>query len=78
MAVDTDDAAIVQPTIDLGHNLRIKVVAEGVEDETTWKILALLGCDYAQGWYISRALPADELETFLRESRWRMAESIPA
>lgn len=78
MAVDTDDAAIVQPTIDLGHNLRIKVVAEGVEDETTWKMLSLLGCDYAQGWYISRALPADELEVWLRVSRWGIAESIPA
>ncbi|MGI8607762.1 MAG: putative bifunctional diguanylate cyclase/phosphodiesterase [Candidatus Dormibacteria bacterium] len=78
MAVDTDDAAIVQPTIDLGHNLRIKVVAEGVEDETTWKMLSLLGCDYAQGWYISRALPAEELETWLRTSRWGIAESIPA
>jgi EAL domain-containing protein (putative c-di-GMP-specific phosphodiesterase class I) len=78
MAVDTDDAAIVQPTIDLGHNLRIKVVAEGVEDETTWKMLSLLGCDYAQGWYISRALPAEELEAWLRTSRWGVAESIPA
>jgi diguanylate cyclase (GGDEF)-like protein/PAS domain S-box-containing protein len=78
MAVDTDDAAIVQPTIDLGHNLRIKVVAEGVEDETTWKMLSLLGCDYAQGWFISKALPADELEAWLRTSRWGIAQSVPA
>ncbi|MFN2465479.1 MAG: EAL domain-containing protein, partial [Candidatus Dormibacteria bacterium] len=78
MAVDTDDAAIVQPTIDLGHNLRIKVVAEGVEDQTTWKMLQLLGCDYGQGWFISKALPAGELEEWLRTSRWGIAESVPA
>ena len=78
MAVDTDDAAIVQPTIDLGHNLRIKVVAEGVEDETTWKMLSLLGCDYAQGWYLCQALPAEELEAWLRTSQWGTTEQIPA
>ncbi|MFN2463367.1 MAG: putative bifunctional diguanylate cyclase/phosphodiesterase [Candidatus Dormibacteria bacterium] len=78
MAVDSDDAAIVQPTIDLGHNLRIKVVAEGVEDESTWKMLSLLGCDYAQGWYMSRAVPADELETWLRSSPWGMEAKITA
>jgi len=70
LAVDIDDAGIVQPTIDLGHNLRVKVVAEGVEDETTWKMLAELGCDYGQGWYISRALPARELESWLQTSIW--------
>lgn len=77
MAVDPDDAAIVQPTIDLGHNLRLKVVAEGVEDEATWKMLSLLGCDYAQGWFISKALPADELKAWLRTSKWGIAESVP-
>jgi diguanylate cyclase (GGDEF)-like protein/PAS domain S-box-containing protein len=78
MAIDTDDAAIVQPTIDLGHNLRIKVVAEGVEDETTWKMLSLLGCDYAQGWYISRALAPGDLEDWLKTSKWGAAEPISA
>jgi EAL domain-containing protein (putative c-di-GMP-specific phosphodiesterase class I) len=78
MAVDAEDAAIVQPTIDLGHNLRIEVVAEGVEDETTWKILGKLGCDHAQGWYISPPLPAAELEEWLRTSRWGAVKSVPA
>jgi len=55
-------------------DLRIKVVAEGVEDETTWQMLSLLGCDYAQGWYVSRALPADQLEAWLRTSRWGIAD----
>ena len=76
LAVDSDDAAIVQPTIDLGHNLRAKVVAEGVEDETTWKMLSVLGCDYGQGWYISRALPAAELESWLRTSRWARGDLV--
>ena len=49
MAVNPDDAAIVQPTIDLGHNLRLRVTAEGVEDEQTWLVLESLGCDSAQG-----------------------------
>ena len=43
MATDSDDAAIVQPTIDLGHNLHIKVVAEGVEDEAACRMLQELG-----------------------------------
>ena len=70
MAVDSDDAAIVQPTIDLGHNLRIKVVAEGVEDDATYKMLRDLGCDFAQGYLISRPLAAAELEDWLHTSEW--------
>ena len=70
MAVNPDDAAIVQPTIDLGHNLRLRVTAEGVEDEQTWLVLESLGCDSAQGFYISQARPAQELEGWLQASEW--------
>jgi diguanylate cyclase (GGDEF)-like protein/PAS domain S-box-containing protein len=70
MAIDSDDAAIVQPTIDLGHNLHIKVVAEGVEDEATYKMLRMLSCDYAQGYFISPPLPSRELQEWLRTSTW--------
>ncbi|HXA43754.1 MAG TPA: EAL domain-containing protein [Candidatus Solibacter sp.] len=70
MAIDSDDAAIVQPTIDLGHNLHIFVVAEGVEDDATLKMLRMLGCDYAQGYFISPPLPPAELEEWLRTSPW--------
>jgi diguanylate cyclase (GGDEF)-like protein/PAS domain S-box-containing protein len=70
MATDSDDAAIVQPTIDLGHNLHIKVVAEGVEDDTAFRMLRDLGCDYAQGFHISPPLPAAALEDWLRTSPW--------
>src|SRR6476660_1546620 len=47
MAVDASDAAIVHSTIDLAHNLGLRVVAEGVETEAAWRRLRELGCDYA-------------------------------
>jgi EAL domain-containing protein (putative c-di-GMP-specific phosphodiesterase class I) len=51
------DAAIVRSTIRLAHELGVKVVAEGVEDEATVLELAALGCDMGQGYYFSRAMP---------------------
>ena len=53
MAVDASDAAIVRSTIDLAHNLGLRVVAEGVESEDAWRHLEALGCDFAQGYYLS-------------------------
>jgi len=53
-------------TIDLGRSLGVTVVAEGVEDEDTLQTLARLGCHVAQGYHVSRPLPADELEPWLR------------
>jgi EAL domain-containing protein (putative c-di-GMP-specific phosphodiesterase class I) len=61
MATDRTDAAIVRSTISLSHELGLEVVAEGVEDRATWDLLARLGCDLAQGYYLSRPLPPDEL-----------------
>ncbi|MDX1252962.1 MAG: EAL domain-containing protein [Gammaproteobacteria bacterium] len=61
MQNDENDAAIVRSTIDLGHDLGIKVVAEGVENSHAFQTLEQLGCDYAQGFYISHPLSADEL-----------------
>jgi diguanylate cyclase (GGDEF)-like protein len=58
---DSDDAAIVRATIDLGHNLGVKVVAEGVETPEAWRLLVAMGCDLAQGYLISPPLPADEV-----------------
>ncbi len=60
-----NDAVIVKSTIDLAKNLGLKVVAEGIEDADTWDLLAILGCDYAQGFYMSKPLPADQLEKWL-------------
>jgi diguanylate cyclase (GGDEF)-like protein len=67
MAVDASDAAIVRSTIDLAHNLGLRVVAEGVESEDAWRHLETLGCDFAQGYYLSRPLPAEAATRMIRE-----------
>jgi len=66
---DESDAAIVRSTVDLAHNLDLRVVAEGVESETTWNMLRGLGCDHAQGFYMSKPMPADELQDWLLARR---------
>jgi diguanylate cyclase (GGDEF)-like protein len=70
MAVNEDDAMIVRLTIELAHNLSLKVVAEGVEDQLTLDRLAALGCDSAQGYYICRPLPVEGLKRWLKDSPW--------
>ena len=70
LAADSANAAIVVSTIRLAHDLGLRVVAEGVEDHQTWDRLRLMGCDVAQGYYLSRPLPPRELEDWLRESPW--------
>jgi len=62
---DEDDAFIVRSTIDLGRNLGLNVVAEGVETEAVWEELSELGCDYAQGWFLGRPMPAADLAEWL-------------
>ena len=61
MTADDTNTKIVRSIIDLGHNLQLRVVAEGVEDRYTWDTLEALGCDIAQGYYLSRPLPAHQL-----------------
>jgi diguanylate cyclase (GGDEF)-like protein/PAS domain S-box-containing protein len=60
-----NDTAIVRATIELGHDLGLQVVAEGVEDQATWDTLAALGCDLVQGYLISHPLPAVALQHWL-------------
>lgn len=55
------DGALVRSTVDLAHELGLKVVAEGVEDEECLKFLSAIGCDLAQGYLISKPVPATEL-----------------
>ncbi|MES2899471.1 MAG: EAL domain-containing protein [Pseudomonadota bacterium] len=66
MENDIGDTKIVRSTIDLGHNMGLRVVAEGVESEAVWRLLAALGCDQAQGFFMSRALPADKLVPWIQ------------
>jgi diguanylate cyclase (GGDEF)-like protein len=58
------DLELVRATIQLGHDMRLRVVAEGIEDAATLELLIELGCDLAQGYYISRPMPANKL-TFI-------------
>ncbi|MBB5112009.1 EAL domain-containing protein [Micromonospora echinospora] len=69
MADDPDDAAIVRSMIELAGALGLRVVAEGVEDERTWRLLHAAGCDVAQGWFHARPMPAEDLVAWL--SRYR-------
>jgi diguanylate cyclase len=62
MATDAGSAAIVSSTVDLAHALGLRVVAEGIEDEATWRRLRDVGCDAAQGYHLSRPRPAAEFE----------------
>ena len=60
------DQQIVRSVIDLAHHFELSVVAEGVEDEATYKDLKKFGCDVAQGFLISKALPFDQLSAWLK------------
>jgi EAL domain-containing protein (putative c-di-GMP-specific phosphodiesterase class I) len=60
-----DDDVIVRSTINLGHALNLKVVAEGVEVASSWKALRRLGCDLIQGYYVSKPLPAQEFSAWM-------------
>ncbi|WP_342118694.1 putative bifunctional diguanylate cyclase/phosphodiesterase [Pseudoduganella sp. OTU4001] len=69
MANDVGDAKIVRSTIDLGHNMGLRVVAEGVEGEAAWNILAEMGCDQGQGYFMSRPMPASDMAAWVE--KWR-------
>jgi EAL domain-containing protein (putative c-di-GMP-specific phosphodiesterase class I) len=72
LLTDARAAAIVASTIGLAHQLGLRVVAEGVEDDATLRDLRLLGCDESQGYLHSRPLPAAALEA------WVAAQAAPA
>lgn len=63
------NGAVVRAAVTLAHSLGMSVVAEGVETEETMRSLGALGCDVAQGFLFSRALPNDELEAWWRSDR---------
>ena len=69
MADDARAAALVASTIDLAHSLGLRMVAEGVETSVAYTELRRLGCDQAQGYYMSRPIPAAELDFWLSTRR---------
>jgi EAL domain-containing protein (putative c-di-GMP-specific phosphodiesterase class I) len=69
MGSDAGARAIVEASLRLGHELGLRVVAEGVADEGTWNRLRDLGCDEAQGYFISPPMPADRLVPWMRGVR---------
>jgi len=72
MLSNDKDAAIVRSTIELSHNLGLKVVAEGVETRRMLESLTTLGCDGAQGYYISHPIPGVKIPDWLKESSWSL------
>ena len=76
MADDQDDATIVRSTIDLGHNMGLVVVAEGIENKATWDMLNAMGCDLAQGYYISKPMAADALLKWFEQAPWKVVKKI--
>jgi diguanylate cyclase (GGDEF)-like protein len=72
-ATTRSGVAMVHAIIELGHGFGLNVVAEGVEEEGEWHKLASLGCDSAQGYYISHPLPPELIPRWLTESSWKTA-----
>ncbi len=70
MMADSASVSIVRSIIELGHNMGLQVVAEGVENRETWDELVPLGCDLAQGYYLCPPIPATDLTRWFRESGW--------
>ena len=70
-----NDATIVRSTINLAHNLGLKVIAEGVESKETYYKLAAMDCDAAQGFYICRPIPGEEVLAWLKKDGGKMAKT---
>ena len=67
MMVDSQDLELVKIMIQLAHQFGLMVVAEGVEDRAGTQRLQELGCDYIQGYFCSKPLPADEFVSWVRD-----------
>jgi diguanylate cyclase (GGDEF)-like protein len=65
LADNPEDESIVRSIVDLGANLGLSVVAEGVEDQRAWDLLAAMGCTYAQGYFLGRPMPTPDLLPWL-------------
>lgn len=76
LTTDRTDQAIVRSTVNMAHNLGMFVIAEGVEDQATWDLLETMGCDIVQGYYLSRPVPAQDLERWLGERKEAAAHRL--
>ena len=73
---DPDDASLVMAIITLGHNLRLKVIAEGVETEEQLRFLNLLRCDEIQGYLFSKPLPANGMSSLLESYSGKVGSRV--
>ena len=71
------DRKIVRSIIDLAHNLDMRVVAEGIEDQRSLDMLMSMGCDYGQGFFIARPMPADQLLSWAQQAPWKKRGLTP-
>ena len=69
-----EDEIIVRSTIEMGHNLGLKVIAEGIEDQESLELLQNFGCDMGQGYLFSKPLTSKDLLDWVRSSRWGLNE----
>ncbi len=76
MTEDSDDDVIVRATIELAHNLGLNIVAEGVHDKLTWDRLKELGCDIAQGHYLSKPLTASAFTAWLMNKQGKTETKV--
>jgi diguanylate cyclase (GGDEF)-like protein len=66
MARDANDETIARSTVELAHSFGLRMVAEGIEDRETWEQLTVMGCDLAQGYYLARPMPGNEITEWIR------------
>ncbi|MEO5357188.1 MAG: EAL domain-containing protein [Nitrospirae bacterium YQR-1] len=70
LVINQDDLTIVKTIIDMSHNLRLRVIAEGVETLEQLEVLRSLGCDEVQGYLFSKAVPPDEFSVLLKKEEF--------
>jgi EAL domain-containing protein (putative c-di-GMP-specific phosphodiesterase class I) len=76
MLTDNKEALIVHSVIDLGHNLGLKVVAEGIETQELLETLTALGCDEIQGYFVCEPKPATDLNAWFEVSPWEVVTRV--
>lgn len=76
IAESAHSAAIVRSAVELGHSLALEVVAEGVESAAACERVMELGCDVAQGYYVSEPMPTEQFKAWLLDSPWAAAPAM--